>query len=90
MSGLAIGDIFGGTASLPVLFLPAPLIAGTAVLAAAGRSDVYLTSLGAILTIVCMAGLSFRPRRQFARMGVDSIVVLGIYALGIAGLFTLA
>ena len=86
---LAIGDIFGGNAFLPVLFLPATLLAGQAVLPAAGRSDIYLTALGALLTIVYMAGLIFRPRRKIARMGVDSIVVLLLYLLGIIGLVAL-
>ncbi len=86
---LAIGDIFGGNAFLPVLFLPATLLAGSAVLPSAGPSDVYLTALGAILTIVYMAGLIFRPRRLFLRMGIDSIVVIVLYALGILGLVAL-
>jgi cation:H+ antiporter len=86
---LAMGDIFGGNAFLPVLLLPATIIGNQAVLPAAGRSDVYLTALGAALTIVYMAGLVFRPSRNVARMGVDSIVVLLLYALGIAGLVAL-
>lgn len=86
---LAIGDIFGGNAFLPVLFLPATVLAGDAVLPAAGRSDIYLTALGALLTVIYMAGLIFRPAKQIARMGVDSIVVLFVYLLGIAGLIAL-
>jgi cation:H+ antiporter len=86
---LAIGDIFGGNAFLPVLFLPATLIAGSAVLPAAGRSDIYLTALGALLTIVYMAGLIFRPSRNHARLGVDSILVLALYGVGIVGLVAL-
>jgi cation:H+ antiporter len=86
---LAIGDIFGGNAFLPVLFLPATLIAGRAVLPAAGRSDVYLTALGAVLTVVYITGLIFRPQRKHARLGIDSIVVLALYALGIVGLIAL-
>jgi len=86
---LAIGDIFGGNAFLPVLFLPATLIAGRAVLPAAGRSDIYLTALGALLTIVYMAGLLFRPKRNHARLGADSIAVLVLYVVGIAGLVAL-
>jgi cation:H+ antiporter len=31
--------------------------------------------------------LIFRPRRQIARMGIDSIIVLVLYLVGIAGLF---
>ena len=86
---LAMGDIFGGNAFLPVLFLPATLIAGDAILPKAAASDIYLTALGAALTIVYMAGLIFRPKRQFLRLGADSIAVLVLYALGIAGLVAL-
>ena len=86
---LATGDIFGGNAFLPVLFLPATLISGQAVLPAAGRADIYLTALGAVLTIVYIAGLIFRPKRQFLRMGPDSLAVLVLYLLGVAGLIAL-
>jgi cation:H+ antiporter len=33
-----------------------------------------------------MAGLLFRPRREFARLGMDSIAVLVLYVVGVAGL----
>jgi cation:H+ antiporter len=83
---LAISDIFGGNAFLPVLFLLATVLSGQAVLPRAHHTDIYLTALGALLTVVYMAGLVFRPQRQRLRMGVDSITVLILYALGIAGL----
>jgi cation:H+ antiporter len=86
---MAIGDIFGGNAFLPVLFLPATLIAGSAVLPSASESDIYLTALGALLTLVYMAGLLFRPQRNHARLGVDSIVVLVLYVVGVLGLIAL-
>jgi cation:H+ antiporter len=86
---LAMGDIFGGNAFLPVLFLLATLVSGKAVLPAAGRSDIYLTALGALLTTVYAAGLLFRPQRQFARMGVDSLTVVVLYVIGVAGLIAL-
>jgi cation:H+ antiporter len=87
---LAVSDIFGGNAFLPVLFLAAVLISGRAVLPQAHNTDIYLTALGALLTLVYAAGLLFRPRRQVARMGVDSLVVLILYVLGIGGLFAIA
>jgi cation:H+ antiporter len=31
-------------------------------------------------------GLLFRPQRQWARLGPDSIAVVALYVLGIAGL----
>ena len=84
---LAVSDIFGGNAFLPVLFLPATLLTGEAVLPQAQSIDIYLTALGALLTLVYVAGLLFRPRRRIARMGVDSLVVLVLYVAGVAGLF---
>lgn len=83
---LAISDIFGGNAFLPVLFLLATLLSGSAVLPVAHNTDIYLTALGGLLTVVYMAGLVFRPQRQFLRMGPDSIAVLVLYIAGIIGL----
>ena len=85
-----MGDIFGGNAFLPVLFFRATLLSGEAVLPKAQRTDIYLTALGMLLTCVYLCGLIFRPRRQIARMGIDSLAVLVIYAVGIAGLFAIA
>jgi cation:H+ antiporter len=87
---LAVSDIFGGNAFLPVLFLPAVIISGKAVLPDAQASDIYLAGLGVLLTCVYAAGLIFRPKRQILRMGVDSLAVLVLYALGIGGLFAIA
>ncbi|MCU1599490.1 MAG: sodium:calcium antiporter, partial [Frankiales bacterium] len=83
---LAFGDIFGGNAFLPVLLLLATVVSGKAILPNAHNSDLYLTALGALLTIIYMAGLLFRPAHQHARLGIDSIAVLAAYALGVVGL----
>ena len=87
---LAVSDIFGGNAFLPVLFLLASLVSGDAVLPQAHDTDIYLTALGVVLTLVYMTGLILRPRRQVFGMGIDSAVVLGLYGLGIAGLVVIA
>lgn len=84
---LAVSDIFGGNAFLPVLFLPATLISGQSILPQAHHTDIYLASLGALLTTIYIYGLIFRSTRQFLRLGIDSIVVLLVYILGIVGLF---
>jgi cation:H+ antiporter len=83
---LAVSDIFGGNAFLPVLFLMASLLSGSAVLPQAHDTDIYLTGLGVLLTIVYIFGLVFRPRRQIWRMGPDSLAVLVLYVIGIVGL----
>lgn len=87
---LAISDIFGGNAFLPVLFLPATLLSGQSVLPQAQNTDIYLASLGVLLTAVYIYGLIFRPKRQFFDLGIDSIVVLVLYIVGVVGLFTIA
>src|SRR5215216_6143327 len=66
---LAVSDIFGGNAFLPVLFLMASMLSGIAVLPQAHDTDIYLTGLGILLTTVYIYGLIFRPRRRILRMG---------------------
>jgi cation:H+ antiporter len=73
-----------------VLFLLASLLSGEAVLPQAEPTDIYLTGLGILLTAVYVWGLIFRPRRRVLSMGVDSLVVLMLYAAGIAGLVAVA
>ncbi len=88
--GLAVSDIFGGNAFLPVLFLMASLLSGTPVLPQARATDIYLTGLGILLTSVYMWGLIFRPRRSVLGVGIDSLAVLILYAVGMAGLVAVA
>jgi cation:H+ antiporter len=82
---LAFSDIFGGNA-----FLPVTLLSGKSVLPQTQNTDIYLASLGALLTAVYIYGLIFRPKRQFFCLGIDSIVVLVLYVIGIVGLFTIS
>jgi cation:H+ antiporter len=83
---LAVSDIFGGNAFLPVLFLLASLLSGQAALPQAQSTDIYLTGLGSLLTAIYLYGLIFRPSRRILRMGIDSLLVLILYAIGIVGL----
>jgi cation:H+ antiporter len=87
---LAVSDIFGGNAFLPVLFLLATVISGKAVLPQAHDTDIYLAGLAVLLTSVYLAGLIFRPKRRLLGMGIDSLAVLILYAIGTAGLFAIA
>ena len=86
---LAVSDIFGGNSFLPVLLLLASVLAGRAVLPALQPSDIYLTGLGIVLTGVYVYGLVFRPRREILGMGLDSLVVVVLYVIGMAGLAVL-
>jgi cation:H+ antiporter len=87
---LAVSDIFGGNAFLPVLFVMASLLSGEAVLPRAHDTDIYLTGMGILLTAVYLYGLIFRPRRRVLRMDIDSFAVLILYLLGVAGLIAVA
>ncbi|KAB0676173.1 sodium:calcium antiporter [Aureimonas leprariae] len=87
---LAISDIFGGNAFLPVLFLLATLISGKAVLPEAQDTDIYLAGLAVLFTSAYLAGLIFRPKRRILGMGIDSLAVLVLYAVGTMGLFAIA
>jgi cation:H+ antiporter len=87
---LAVSDIFGGNAFLPVLFLLAGLLSGVAPLPQAHNTDIYLTGLGGVLTSVYIYGLIFRRRLRVLRMGVDSLIVLVLYVIGIVGLIAVA
>jgi cation:H+ antiporter len=60
---LAVSDILGGNAFLPTLFLLASFLAGSAALPAVNKTDIYLTALGGLLTVVYLIGLILRPRR---------------------------
>lgn len=87
---LAFSDIFGGNAFLPVLFLVAVLITGRPVLPQAQATDIYLTALAVLLTLTYILGLIFRPKKKIFGMGMDSLVVLVLYLLGVVGLFAVA
>lgn len=82
-----MSDIVGGNAFLPVLFLLASAIAGKPALPEAHPADIYLTGIAVFLTLVYCIGLIIRSKKQYFRMGIDSLAVLLIYILCIAGLF---
>jgi cation:H+ antiporter len=88
-NALALGDIFGGNAFQVCLFLLADLIAGSPVLPTTGRLNSWLASLGVALTAIYAIGVVVRPYRCVARLGPDSLVALGVFALGLAGLLVL-
>ena len=87
---LAMSDVIGGNAFLPVLFLLGTLLTGKALLPDAQGPDLYLTALGALLTAVYCVGVILRSNRLLLGAGIDSIIVLVVYVLGIGGLFFIA
>ena len=84
---LAMSDIIAGNAFLPVLFLFGTLLSNQPLLPDAQGPDLYLTALGALLTAVYVIGVILRSKRMVLGAGIDSLLVLAIYVIGIAGLF---
>jgi cation:H+ antiporter len=84
---LAVSDVFGGNAFLPVLFLVADVLAGSPALPSAARTDQWMAGLGIVLTAVYVVGFVLRPARTRLRMGADSLAVIALYVVGVAGLF---
>jgi cation:H+ antiporter len=87
---LAISDIFGGNAFLPVLLVVADAVAGRPSLEHADPGTLWLGGLGVVLTAVYMIGLIVRPTRTYLRIGPDSFVAVALYAVGIVGLIAIS
>jgi cation:H+ antiporter len=78
---MAISNIFGSNLIMLALLLPADVLyrAGP-ILAAADRTATLAIASGIGVTAIYMIGLVSRSTRQFLRMGVDSLIVLALYA----------
>jgi len=80
---LAISDIMGGNAFMLTIFLLADVVAQKPVLSYTGKSDL----LFAVLAIVMMAvyALSFikKLKNRYFHLGLDSIIEIILYVLGI-------
>jgi cation:H+ antiporter len=83
---MAVSDILGGNAFLPVLLLLGSIISGKSIMTSIGPFDLYISCLGILLTGVYMIGLIIKSEKQIFRMGYDSIAILIIYIIGVAGL----
>ena len=84
---LAVSDIIGGNAFLPVLFILAQILSSNTVFGSAGYYDIYLTAVGIILTVVYMIGFARQSRGTILGLGRYSLAVILIYAAAIAYLF---
>ncbi len=83
---LAISDIVGGNAFMIVIFLMADLIAKKPVLSYAGNQDILFVSLGIGMMTVYAISFLARLKRCYFRLGLDSILEIVLYAVGVAAL----
>jgi cation:H+ antiporter len=83
---MAMSDIFGGNSFLSILLFMAAIISGESLLGYFSFSDIYLIYVGIVLTLVYLIGMYYHSKRQYFRMGIDSIIVLILYILSIIGL----
>ncbi len=87
---LAVADIFGGNSFQVSLFLLADLIAGEPVLPYSGDLNAWLAGLGIVLTAIYCTGVIVRREGCVLRLGLDSVLVVVVFALGIAGLIAVS
>jgi cation:H+ antiporter len=87
---LAVGDILGGNSFQICLFVLADALAGTPVIVAAHKSDVWLGGMGLLMTGIAAAAIIARPRRTHLFLGIDSIAMIVVYALAVGALSRIA
>lgn len=85
---MAFADTFGTNLfSTMLLFFADAAYPSEPILNAAGRFSLFSILLGITMTAVFLAGLLIRRNYSICKMGVDSIIVVAIYLLGLAVLY---
>lgn len=84
---LALSDIFGGNAFLPVLFVLATLLSGQAALPAIAPQGIYLAGLGIVLTAIYLGAMLVKPGRKRLGLGPEAWIACLVYAVGMGGLY---
>jgi cation:H+ antiporter len=79
---MAISNIFGSNLLMIALVLPADLFyAGAPILGAIDQATAFALVSGVLVTAIYLAGLLIRSRRTVFGMGIDSALVLFVYAI---------
>ncbi|MEM8574015.1 MAG: sodium:calcium antiporter [Pseudomonadota bacterium] len=82
---MAISNIFGSNLLMVAMVLPADIVySGAPILGAIDQGTAFAIVSGILVTSVYLAGLIIRSRRTVLGMGVDSALVLLIYAITLA------
>lgn len=83
---LAISDIMGGNAFMLTIFLLADLITQKPVLSSAGKLDILFAVLGIVMMAVYALSFVSKLKKRYFRLGLDSIMEIFLYVLGLAAL----
>jgi len=79
---MAISNIFGSNLLMIALVLPADLAySGAPILGAIDQGTAFALISGVLVTAIYLAGLLIRSRRTIFGMGIDSALVLLVYAM---------
>lgn len=83
---LAVSDILGGNAVLPVMLVMASLLAWRSAFADIDPISLLLCGLGIVMTAVVATAGAIRSPRRVLGVGAEGIVLIAAYALGIAAI----
>lgn len=81
---LAVGGIIGGNTfdTLFLVFADAAYRDGS-IYHAAGTEDLFWLATGLVMTVILLAGLILRQREGPARIGVESVLMMAVYAMAV-------
>jgi cation:H+ antiporter len=87
---LVMSDVFGSNAFQICLFVLADIMAGTPALPQSGVENGWLAAVGILLTTLYASSVVVRPAKRYLRLGLDSVVAILAFVIGIAGLMLIA
>jgi cation:H+ antiporter len=87
---LVMSDVFGGNAFQICLFVLADIMAGTPALPQSGVENGWLASVGILLTTLYASSVVMRPAKRYLRLGLDSLIAILAFVIGIWGLIVIA
>lgn len=80
---LALSDIVGGNAFLPVLLALTSLLAGSSMFAQIDQTSTLLSALGAVMCLIYAGALLIKPQRRWLGFGPESIAMTVVFVCGI-------
>lgn len=87
---MAVSNILGTNClELALFFVGDAVYRAGPILGAAGPPDLFAAALGMVVTCLYLLGLLERHNKTVLRMGYDSVAVLGVYTVGLVGLYFL-